>query len=44
MSLALDVRILFVTAFKVLKNEDNVNTGETLARDGAQAQETVMKR
>ena len=44
MSLALDVRILFVTAFKVLKNEDNVNTGETLAWDDAQAQETVMKR
>ena len=43
MSLALDVRILFVTAFKVLKNEDNVNTGETLARDDAQTQETVMK-
>ena len=44
MSLALDVRILFVTAFKVLKNEDNVNTGETLARDDTPAQETVMKR
>ena len=44
MSLTLDVRILFVTAFKVLKNEDNVNTGETLARDDAPAQETVMKR
>ena len=44
MSLALDVRILFVTAFKVLKNEDNVNTGETLTRDDVQAQETVMKR
>ena len=44
MSLALDVRILLVTAFKVLKNEDNVNTGETLARDDTPAQETVMKR
>ena len=44
MSLALDVRILFVTALKVLKNEDNVNTGETLARDDTPAQETVMKR
>ena len=44
MSLALDVRILFVTAFKVLKNEDNVNTGETLARDDTPAQKTVMKR
>lgn len=30
MSLALDVKILFMTFFKVLKNEDNVNTGETL--------------
>ena len=38
MSLALDVRILFVTAFKALKNEDNVNTGETLARDDTPAQ------
>jgi len=28
----------------VLKNEDNVNTGETLTRDDVQAQETVMKR
>ena len=44
MSLALDVRILLVTTFKVLKNEDNVNTGETLARDDTPAQETVMKR
>ena len=44
MSLALDVRILFVTVFKVLKNEDNVNTGETLARDDTPTQETVMKR
>lgn len=30
-SLILDVKILFITVFKVLKNEDNVNVGETVA-------------
>ena len=29
-SLALDIRILFMTVFKVLRNEDNVNTGATV--------------
>ena len=29
-SLALDIKILFMTVFKVLRNEDNVNTGATL--------------
>lgn len=29
-SLALDVKILFMTVFKVLRNEDNVNTGATV--------------
>lgn len=30
-SLFLDIKILFITVFKVLKNEDNVNVGETVA-------------
>lgn len=30
MSLGLDIKILFTTILKVLKNEDNVNVGETL--------------
>lgn len=29
-SLALDIKILFMTVFKVLRNEDNVNTGATV--------------
>ena len=29
-SFALDLRILFMTVFKVLRNEDNVNTGATV--------------
>lgn len=29
-SLALDIKILFMTVFKVLRNEDNVNTGVTV--------------
>ena len=29
-SLALDIRILFMTVFKVLRNEDNENTGATV--------------
>lgn len=32
-SLILDIKILFMTVFKVLKNEDNVNSGETLIKD-----------
>lgn len=31
MSLLLDIKIVFITLFKVLKNEDNVNVGETVA-------------
>lgn len=31
MSLLLDIKIIFITLFKVLKNEDNVNVGETVA-------------
>lgn len=33
MSLILDIKILFMTLFKVLKNEDNVNSTETLIKD-----------
>ena len=29
-SLVLDIKILFMTVFKVLRNEDNVNTGATV--------------
>ena len=29
-SLALDIKILFMTVFKVLRNDDNVNTGATV--------------
>lgn len=29
-SLALDIKILFMTVFKILRNEDNVNTGATV--------------
>ena len=29
-SLALDIKILFMTVFKVMRNEDNVNTGATV--------------
>lgn len=29
-SLALDIKIIFMTVFKVLRNEDNVNTGATV--------------
>ena len=40
MSLLLDIKILFKTVFKVLKNEDNVNNGATLVTDDTKA-ETV---
>jgi undecaprenyl phosphate N,N'-diacetylbacillosamine 1-phosphate transferase len=40
MSLLLDIKILFKTIFKVLKNEDNVNNGATLVTDDTKA-ETV---
>ena len=29
-SFALDIKILFMTFFKVLRNEDNVNVGSTV--------------
>ncbi len=40
MSLWLDIKILFITFFKVIKNEDNVNVGATLATDQTKEKET----
>lgn len=40
MSLWLDIKILFTTFLKVLKNEDNVNVGATLVTDEAEEKET----
>lgn len=39
MSLFLDIKILFLTVFKVLKNEDNVNSTETLVKDNTENEE-----
>lgn len=39
MSLWLDLKILFITFFKVIKNEDNVNVGATLATDQTEKKE-----
>ena len=39
MSLWLDIKILFTTFFKVLKNEDNVNVGATLVTDKPEEKE-----
>ena len=33
MSVFLDIKIIILTFFKVLKNEDNANTGETVIKD-----------
>lgn len=33
MSFFLDIKILFSTVFKVLRNEDNVNTGQTVVKN-----------
>lgn len=41
MSLLLDIKIVFVTLFKVLKNEDNVNVGETVTHDNEKEKELV---
>lgn len=35
MSLLLDIKILFMTVFKVLTNADNVNSSETLVKDSS---------
>ena len=38
-SFFLDIKILFSTFIKVIKNEDNVNSYETLSKDAEQAEE-----
>lgn len=43
MSFALDMKIFFVSIFKVLKNADNENTTETAAKAQAEKKETVTK-
>ena len=35
-SMMLDLKILFLTAYKVIKNEDNVNSTETLVKDNTE--------
>lgn len=42
MSLWLDIKILFATFIKVLKNEDNVNIGATLVTDEVEEKETEL--
>lgn len=42
MSLWLDIKILFTTFIKVLKNEDNVNIGATLVTDEVEEKETEL--
>ena len=42
MSFWLDIKILFTTVIKVLKNEDNVNIGATLVTDEDQEKETEI--
>ena len=41
MSLLLDIKIIFITLFKVLKNEDNVNIGETVAHNDEKEKDLV---
>ena len=41
-SIFLDIKILFLTVFKVVTNADNVNTGETLVNEDSQAQEKEL--
>lgn len=41
MSLLLDIKIIFITLFKVLKNEDNVNVGETVAHNSEKEKDLV---
>ncbi len=40
MSIWLDIKILFTTFLKVIKNDDNVNVGATLANDKTEEKET----
>lgn len=41
MSLLLDLKIVFITIFKVLKNEDNVNVGETVVHSEEKEEDLV---
>ncbi len=43
MSLLLDLKIIFLTFYKVIKNEDNENTGATVVKAEAEEKETVNK-
>ena len=43
MSFALDLKIFFVSIFKVLKNADNENTTETAAKAQAEKKEAAIK-
>lgn len=40
MSLWLDIKILFITFLKVIKNDDNVNSTQTLVNDNKEKKET----
>lgn len=40
MSLCLDIKILFITFLKVIKNDDNVNSTQTLVNDNKEKKET----
>lgn len=43
MSLLLDIKIVFITLFKVLKNEDNVNVGETVVADNDNKEKDLVR-
>lgn len=43
MSLLLDIKIIFITLFKVLKNEDNVNVGETVVADNGNKEKDLVR-
>lgn len=44
MSLLLDIKILFMTFIKVIKNDDNVNSSITLINDNEEEKETVENK
>ena len=44
MSLLLDIKILFMTFIKVIKNDDNVNSLKTLVNDNEEEKETVENK
>lgn len=43
MSLLLDLKILFLTVYKVIRNDDNENVGETVKKENIEETETVKK-